>query len=138
MTGLLGNGFEEAALTFLRPHERVGGERCGNEKGEIIPAGTVERGERSRTAAEVSKALGHLSEARAAGQAGLALELGLTLRRFLVSAPSDNPTIATEGGETTEPCAKPVCQRRSVGDGSYPKEPRLSISSPLHPQEADI
>jgi hypothetical protein len=32
-----------------------GGERCGNV-GTMIPAGTVERGERKRTVAEVSKA----------------------------------------------------------------------------------
>ena len=32
-----------------------GGERCGNV-GTMIPAGTVERGERKRTAVEVSKA----------------------------------------------------------------------------------
>jgi hypothetical protein len=32
-----------------------GGERCGNA-GTMIPAGTVERGERKRTAAEASKA----------------------------------------------------------------------------------
>ena len=31
-----------------------GGERCGNA-GTMIPAGTVERGERKRTAAEASK-----------------------------------------------------------------------------------
>src|ERR1700730_14694844 len=32
-----------------------GGERCGNA-GTMIPAGTVERGERKRTVSEVSKA----------------------------------------------------------------------------------
>ena len=32
-----------------------GGERCGNV-GTLIPAGTVERGERKRTVSEVSKA----------------------------------------------------------------------------------
>ena len=32
-----------------------GGERCGNV-GTMIPTGTVERGERKRTVAEVSKA----------------------------------------------------------------------------------
>jgi hypothetical protein len=39
---------------LLRSKNR-GGERCGNP-GTMIPTGTVERGERKRTAAEASKA----------------------------------------------------------------------------------
>jgi hypothetical protein len=40
-----------------------GGERCGNA-GTVIPAGTVERGERKRTVDEVSKADQMMSKPR--------------------------------------------------------------------------
>jgi len=46
--------------------------------------------------------LGHLNEARAAAQAGLALDPGFTLRRFRVSAPSDNPTYRDRGRRVYE------------------------------------
>ena len=36
--------------------------------------------------------LGSLDEARAAAQAGLALDPSFTIRRFRANAPSDNPT----------------------------------------------
>ena len=52
-------GFGDQVADPKRPQAAVvkshGGERCGNA-GTMIPAGTVERGERKRTVSEVSKA----------------------------------------------------------------------------------
>ena len=62
--------------------------------------------------------LGHLNEARAATQAGLALDPGFTLRRLRVNSSSDNPIYLAGANVSIRPCAWLGCPRIDVGDGS--------------------
>ena len=54
--------------------------------------------------------LGELDEARAAAQAGLALDPGFTLRRFRAKALSDNPIFLAARERILRVCAWPECQ----------------------------
>jgi hypothetical protein len=61
-----------------------GGERCGNA-GTMIPAGTVERGERKRTVDEVSKADQMMSKPGADPCMGLLWSRGSAVQRMFLS-----------------------------------------------------
>ena len=85
--------------TLVKSH---GGERCGNV-GTMIPAGTVERGERKRTVDEVSKS-------------------GLVM-----SKPRVDPTFGISSVDVLIPTERhPACRRREAQPGSCKERENLA------------
>jgi hypothetical protein len=82
--------------------------------------------------------LGSLDQARAAANAGLALDPSFTIRRFRDGGPSDNPTFLAKR-ERLRACGWPGCQR---GEGfgtpvAYRPDDHKVITPLLQPNVAD-
>ena len=95
--------------------------RCGRGSGRLVSPGPRGQPKLSPRAFPARCRLGasrSLDEARAATQAGLALDPGFTLRRL---PPIDRVTIrltSPDANASIRVCAWPGCRRANVGDGS--------------------